>query len=160
MPVRSTPEPDLKAACSVTDMCKLLDLSRARFYDLVNDGVFLSPAYSVRTKRPFFTRDMQVRNLAVRATNIGVNGEYILFYGKRVVEPHHDRPQRRRSSQSSNSSLIDDLIAGLHSLGMRSVSQSQVGEALTAIFPGGVGDASSSDVLRVIFQHLRRSGAA
>ena len=45
---------DFKAVCSVTELAKNLDMSRARFYQLQKLGVFPEPVYCIRTKRPFY----------------------------------------------------------------------------------------------------------
>ena len=48
-----------KTAISVTEMSKDLGLSRARFYQLLNQGIFPKPLYSEETKRPFYDLELQ-----------------------------------------------------------------------------------------------------
>ena len=62
----------LKAAVTVTEMARMVGLSRARFYQLVNEGVFPPPVYSVRTRRPIYVEDLQKVCLEVRHRNCGV----------------------------------------------------------------------------------------
>ena len=52
---------DLKAVCTVTELAKKLDLSRARFYQLLKMGIFPKPAYCIRTRRPIYTLDFTTR---------------------------------------------------------------------------------------------------
>lgn len=70
----------LKAVCTVTELAKKLGLSRARFYQLQNLGVFPKPVYCIRTKRPFYPLDLQQQCIRIRKTGIGHNGQPIVFY--------------------------------------------------------------------------------
>jgi hypothetical protein len=72
-----------KAVVSVAEMARMCSLSRARFYQLVESGVFPLPLYRIDTKRPFFTQEMQEICLGVRRKNSGVNGRPVLFYARR-----------------------------------------------------------------------------
>ena len=54
---------DLKAAVSVTEMARMLGMSRSRFYQLIQEGVFLPPIHDVETRRPFFPPKIQMANL-------------------------------------------------------------------------------------------------
>ena len=63
-----------KTVVSVADMARMLSLSRARFYQLVNEGIFPYPIYSVHTRRPYFSEEMQQVCLDVRKRNCGING--------------------------------------------------------------------------------------
>ena len=42
-------EPSITAAVSVSGVAKMLKISRARFYQLVKEGIFPAPVYDVRT---------------------------------------------------------------------------------------------------------------
>ena len=57
--MKMLPNDDFKAVCSVTELAKKLDLSRARFYQLQKVCVFPEPVYCIRTKRPFYPMDIQ-----------------------------------------------------------------------------------------------------
>jgi hypothetical protein len=138
-------------------MAKMLGLSRAAFYDHVGKGHFLAPIYAVRTRRPIYTADMQRQNLEVRATQVGVNGEFVLFYERQpraLVAASSPRTQSRTNSVAA--SLRDRLTA----LGLEGVSESRVEQALGQCFPQGVSGIPEADVLRVVFRHLRRPDAA
>jgi hypothetical protein len=60
-----------KEIVSVAEMARMCGLSRTRFYQLVGEGVFPSPVYDLRTRRPFFTEQMQAVCLEVRQRNAG-----------------------------------------------------------------------------------------
>ena len=75
--------PKHQSICSVIELAKKLGLSRARFYQLHNTGVFPPPVYCLYTKRPFYPMDIQEQCLQIRKSGIGLNGRPIIFYSKR-----------------------------------------------------------------------------
>jgi hypothetical protein len=147
----------LKAAVSVSEMAKMVKLSRARFYDLVERGVFLYPVYSLANKRPFYTAEMQQENLDARQTCIGCNDEYIIFYDR---WPNGPAPKRQPSVSAPVRQDHGQLIAGLKSLGLTSVTNAQVEEAVATNYPNGTTGVDESMVLRTIYRHFRRLGTA
>ena len=155
MPVSTSNIRNLKAAASVSQMAKMVGLSRARFYNLVSQGVFLPPVHSPSTKRPFYTADMQQRNLEVRQTQRGINGDYILFYDK---QPPQSRRQQRQQ-QRQNGRQHDDLLCQLRSLGVEATA-AQVEQALATCFPEGTSNADEGEVLRAVNRRLRCSNDA
>lgn len=156
MPTLTSTNRNLKAAASVSQMAKMVGLSRGRFYSLVAQGVFLPPVHSPSSKRPFYIADMQQRNLEVRQTQRGVNGEYILFYDKQ--QPQQGR-RAQRQQQRQHSRQHDDLLRQLRSLGIDTTA-AQVEQALAACFPDGVAETDDGEVLRAVNRHLRRSNDA
>lgn len=141
-----TPQVRLKAAVSVTAMARLVGLSRSRFYDYVRRNVFPQPVYSLATRRPFYTADMQQEILSVRQTGIGCNGAYVLFYEK----------QPRPVGSSRRTEPANELIEGLKSLGLTNITVAQVNAAIAAAFPKGVDGIDEAVVLRTVYRHLRR----
>ena len=87
-----------KAAVTVTEMARMVGLSRARFYQLVNEGVFPPPVYCVRTRRPIYVEDLQKVCLEVRQRHCGVNGRLVLFYSARATVPA--RPRKDRDTEA------------------------------------------------------------
>ena len=77
---------NLKPIISVTEMARNLNLSRARFYQLLEQGIFPQPIYDLRTKRPIYNIELQQSCFQVRETGIGANNQYILFYSPRKKE--------------------------------------------------------------------------
>jgi hypothetical protein len=140
----------LRAAVSVSQMAKLVDLSRASFYAYIKRGIFLAPIYSVVNHRPLFTAEMQAENLAVRESAVGVNGQYVLFYEKRQA-PAAAKALPKKSQH-------DGLMASLKSLGLDKITAAQVDEAIASNFPNGIADVDEAVVLRTLNRHLRRLG--
>lgn len=143
-----------RAAVSVSQMAKMLGLSRGRFYELIAKNVFLAPIYSISTKRPFFTREMQETNLRVRVEQIGVNGEFVLFQERRPA-PQSETPVRTPRRREGRAAAF---VPGLKSLGLENVEAAAVERALAACYPSGTDGQDDGTILRTIFRHIRRSG--
>jgi len=140
-----------KAAVSVSEMARMLGMSRARFYQLLNDGVFPSPRYEVSTKRPFFDEVAQNCCLEVRRRNYGVNGKPVLFYPPRSVAP---KSQPRTVKPKAAAELVE-LIDSLSGLGLVATSE-QVEAAIRECYPKGVADTDKGEVIRNLFLSLKR----
>src|SRR5687767_10647842 len=121
MPSRTNLQSALRAAVSVSQMAKMLGISRASFYEHVRRGSFLAPIYSLGTRRPVYTAEMQQRNLEVKATQMGANGEYVLFYERQP------RERVERSTRTARSGLPPvELRRRLEGLGLSGLSDGQV----------------------------------
>lgn len=160
MPSRTSNSTTIRAAVSVTQMAKMVGLCRASFYEHVRKGTFFPPEYRAANPRPIYTADLQLKNLQVKATQLGANGEYVLFYERKERNDNDDagRDSARRRQQAG--SVHGDLQQRLEGLGLSNLTAEQVEVAHAACFPHGTAGVSDSDVLRVIFRHLRRSDSA
>ena len=58
--MNSKKTPTLKPIISVTEMTANLNLSRARFYQLLGQGIFPQPIYDLRTHRPMYDAKLQM----------------------------------------------------------------------------------------------------
>jgi hypothetical protein len=158
MPSRNA-ESNLRAAVSVTQMAKMIGLSRAAFYEHVRRGHFVAPLYQPGdARRPIYTAEMQRQNLEVRATQLGINGEYVLFYERQPRE-QAERPTRRNRSAPTGS-VPGDLRGRLEGLGLSGLTEAQLEQAYAACFPHGASGVVDGEVLRVVYRHLRRSDRA
>jgi hypothetical protein len=145
-----------KAVVSVAEMARMCGLSRARFYQLVNEGVFPPPLYRVETRRPFFTQEMQETCLEVRRRNCGINGKPVLFYARRLGAPM----TKPKTTPPKNSHKHADLIEGLRALGLTTVRCSDVEAAIQQNFPNGRSGIDHETVLRTVFLHLKRQNSS
>src|SRR5947209_8068242 len=106
-----------KAAVSVTEMARMVGLSRARFYQLVKKGTFPPADQDLATSRPCYLEEKQRQILEARRRNCGVDGKPILFYCRR-----NDAGQRRSTSRPTIGKVKEvvkkytDLIDGLAGL--------------------------------------------
>jgi len=147
-----------KAVISVSEMAGKVGLSRSHFHALVRAGVFPSPIHDLRTKRPMFTRELQEQCLRVKATQIGMDGQYRLFYSPRTAVTSPAIRSRSRPTTATEG-VHGRLIEGLRSLGLDGVSEGQAADAIRACYPQGHVNIHEGEVLRTLWQHLRRREA-
>ena len=143
-----------KFAVSVAAMSKMVGLSRARFYELMEAGVFPRPERHAETGRPFFSVGQQKVVLEVRRRNRGVNGQPVLFYARRL--PSVTPPARpRRAKPESKAGPHADLLAALQALGLAGVTPTQVANAVGETFPDGTVGVGEGEVVRAVFLRLK-----
>ena len=143
----------MKAIVTVSEMARMVGLSRARFYQLVRSGVFPQPAYD--KGRPVYTEDQQQVCLEVRRKNRGVNGEPVLFYARRrPIAP--SKRQKRADSLPARNKDIAALLDGLNALGLTTATAAQVLKVTEELFPQGTKGLDQAEVLRAVFLRLKR----
>ncbi len=150
MSVKSLIDNQPKAAITVSKMCSLLSMSRSQFYWHVKKGTFHAPL-RLTNGRPYFNASQVEDNLKARELGIGVNGEYVLFY-ERTDEPA--KPRESPQPKVDHAELLD----GLQSLGLTSVTTKQVADAVAQCYPKGTCNIDDNDILRTVFRHLKRAG--
>lgn len=167
MPVRIVPDCCPKAVVSVTEMARMCQLSRSRFYNLLAQGIMPQPCYELRKRRPVYTRELQRQCLEIKATNVGVDGQFILFYQRTPADdrsPIIPRPRRRdtgaRAAPDRMQGHTQELIGQLAALGLMNLTEAQVNGALQACFPSGHVGMDEGEVLRTLWRHLRQANAA
>ncbi len=155
--MRDQPVPT-KAVVSVAEMARMCSLSRARFYQLVQEGVFPPPVYDVRTRRPQYPEPIQRACLDVRRRNCGANGQPVLFYarGSRPAPRPKPTTKAKPGSAPRSGDRHADLIDGLKGLGLAGVTSEQVEAALRATYPSGTDGVDRGAVLRAVFLFLKR----
>ena len=120
---------DLKAVCSVTELAEILDLSRARFYQLQKMGVFPMPVYCIRTRRPIYTLNLQQECITIRKTGIGHNGQLILFYAR--------RKNGSKKPQDPSEQWYKELADALEQMGLKMTCK-KIKNALGDMYPNRV----------------------
>lgn len=157
-----------KVIASVADMARMVGLSRARFYQLMQQGIFPSPKKDEVTKRPFYDYEQQQKCLLIRKTNCGENGKAILFYSKKLDQlPVPKLPSKRKrrtdgdgeASKPASDPLIDSLRAGLSQLGLADVTTESVRRALQESHPDGWASKAESGLLMTVFRWLKRQNS-
>lgn len=120
---------NLKAICSVTELANTLGLSRTRFYQLQKTDAFPMPVYCVRTRRPFYTLELQQECVVIRKTGIGHNGQPIVF----------NAPRKSKSGKSNGqiNHEYEELARCLKGLGP-DVSLDKVKAAVKTLYPQGL----------------------
>jgi hypothetical protein len=129
----------------------MVGLSRQRLYQL-QGTTFPYPLYDVKTRRPFYPHDLQQVCLEVRRKNCGVDGKPVMFYctGHRSQQQKANKP-RRPAKKKQYPGIIDGLAA----LGLPSITDSQVGEAIKQLFPRGIDGEDEAEVLRAVFLFIK-----
>ena len=123
----------------------------------MTEGVFPSPVYDIRTRRPHYTEEMQKVCLAVREKNVGINGRVVLFYSRRLDLPARKKQIRPCGSTShTRTPKHYGLIEGLKGLGLATVTEQDTATALKELYPAGTAEVGEGELLRTIFVHLMR----
>ena len=138
---------ETKMVVSVSEMARMVGLSRQRFHQLMRAGVFPQPQRN--EGRPFYDEPTQQQCLEVRRRNCGVNGQVVLFYARRQAAPI--KPKKLSCKYSPHSDLLD----GLKSLGLMSATAADVGAAVKELFPKGTAGINEGEVLRAVFLALK-----
>jgi hypothetical protein len=151
-------EVPVKEIVTVSEMSRMVRLSRARFYQLINEGIFPTPSRNDQTKRPFFSREQQEQCLEIRRSNRGANGKAVMFYGCRPQPDPKIRSKRKQLPISKSSKtqirrdpVISELRHGLAQLGMTNVKEQSIREALARAYPDGHREVYSAELLRSVF---------
>jgi hypothetical protein len=144
-----------KAAYSVTEVARLCNISRTRFYDLIRDGVMPMPVYCIYTKRPIYTADLAALCVRVKETNVGIDGRYVIFYTRRAEQPVEAQPSRTRTpARTAADPLTQELSETLRRMGIRS-SDAEISAAITTQCLNGPAEATFEADLRAVFDRLR-----
>ncbi len=146
---------ETKAVVSVSEMARMVGLSRARFYQLQKDGYFPPPERDAESGKPFYTEEQQKVVLEVRRRNFGVNGKKILFYAARrpAAEPARHRPTRAKAPKGTEHR---ELVEGLQALGLFNATSAQVDAALKEMFQQGTAGTPEAEIIKALFLHLKR----
>jgi hypothetical protein len=139
-----------KAVVSVVEMADMLDLSKSRFYALIQAGIFPKPARNASCKRHVFDSDLQRKCLEIRHTGIGSNGQPVLFNRKRR-KSDQQKPRQGRQPVSGEQA---ELIEALKSLGL-TASVEEVQATLAELYPNGLAGMDQAEVVRRVFLQLR-----
>jgi hypothetical protein len=131
-----------KAVVSISEMARMVGLSRARFYQLIGTAVPW-PIYDVATRR----------------RNVGIDGKAILFYARRTGGAPMPMPKPKKAKPPKDD-RHDELLDGLRSLGLTTATTAQVAEAVKELYPHGVDGTNHGEVLRTVFLHLRRRNSS
>jgi hypothetical protein len=141
--------PTLKPIVSISELCQMLQLSRARYYQLIESGFFPKPLYDERSKRPYYDNALQEKILEARETGIGADGSFMLFYSPRKKESVSQ--SRKKKVDPKVQELTDTLVE----MGLETTAQ-QVQDALEELFPEGTGKQDQGLVIRNVYRHLKQ----
>lgn len=147
---------ELPAAASVSYVAEVVcNLSRSRFYDLMNAGVFPEPVRNASSNRPIYSRDLIEKCLEIRRTGIGYNGEPVIFNRKlnKTRKPVHGQ------NHKPDSTSYGEVTAAVKALGLTTTNEA-VGHAVAELFPNGIDGHDQGEVIRRVFLHIQAKGAS
>jgi hypothetical protein len=148
-----------RAGVSVSEMARMVGLSRQRFHQLMSSGVFPQPQRDEVSGRPFFDAATQEVCLAVRRRNYGVNGQVVLFYSRRL-NAAPAKPKTIKPKLEAKGKDISALVEGLNALGLTTATAAQIQQITAELFPKGTENIDQGTVLRAVFLHLKRQNRA
>ncbi len=141
---------------SINQLCSLMSISRSRYYQILSEGLILPPIHSPNSKRPYFTREMAIRNLEVKKNNIGVNKKICIFYNCKSSPAFSPKNNSKKKGQKKKTTAKHtDLIDGLTCLGLSNVKPSQIQVAIEKCFPDGTDNIDEGEVLRAVFCQIK-----
>jgi hypothetical protein len=141
-----------KSVVSVSEMARMVGLSRQRFHQL-RGTTFPEPDYNPETNRPFYDEEKQAICLSVRQRNCGIDGNPILFYARRC-DVGVTRKTRKPSAPKPKVNQHAHIAEGLRALGLSSTA-SQVDAAIKKLFPNGTKQVDDAEIVRSVFLHLQ-----
>ena len=139
-----------KPIVSVNEICKMIGLSRSRFYQLLDSGFFPKPLIDERSNRPYFDSKLQKQILECRKTGIGADGSYMLFYSPRKKEGYSKKSIKRKKTDSISSEFADTL----ESMGL-DCTEKDVSVALSELYPDGTDGIDTGLVIRELYRLLK-----
>ena len=142
---------ELKAVCSIVEMADKVGLSRIRFYQLRQKGIFPDPVQEGYSKA-CYTLELQRKCLEIRKTGIGYNGQHIFFNKTRK------RTRRRSRKSKTRPQNIYELLAGILRQWKRNVTHIEVKRALNSLYPQGLAkDIDEGKVLRNLIDYFNNT---
>ena len=148
---------NLPTVLSVSQMAKVLQISRARFYQCLEAGYFLKPQYTEDTRRPYYTAEMAEANLNAKRSNVGINGKICLFYSPRNagVSPAPKISGPKTTKGKTDKNAYADLMEGLEALGLTGITSSQVQAGLCHCYPEGYQNIAEGEVLKGLYLYIK-----
>jgi hypothetical protein len=146
---------ETKAVVTVSEMARMVGLSRARFYQLQKAGIFPPPERDAETGRPFYSEEQQKVILEVRRRNCGVNQKPILFYARRIPLTPTPPKARKSAAPKPKNGEYADLIAKVNELGEARWTPAQVISAIKEVYPQGIAGVDEAEFIKKVFLHLR-----
>lgn len=149
MPAQQTP-----AAISVSQMAELCDISRSRWYELVDAKVFPAPVVLLPIKRPVYDRTLIEKCLQIKESGIGLSGSPVVFNRKLKKVWSTKQKATPPAKRLTSDPLIEPIFDAVKALGLTTTMQA-VTDAVAAIYPTGIADQGQGDVIRKTFLYLQ-----
>jgi len=147
-------EVQTKAVVSVSEMARMVGLSRARFYQLLGT-TFPKPVTDEASGRPCYPEELQRVCLEARRRNCGIDGKPVMFYSRRLT-PSVIRRTSKTKPTVQRDGLLTEVADAVRSLGMTGVSDGQIAAVVRELYPSGLAGADMNGAIRAVFLALTR----
>ncbi len=138
-----------KPLVSISEICQMLQLSRSRYYQLVNSGFFPKPLHDERSKRPYYDAALQQTILECRQSGIGIDGSFLLFYSSRKSENVSHLKKKKVDP------VTQELGEILESMGIETAFH-EVQKALDKLYPDGTEGIDQGLVTRELYRYFKQ----
>ncbi len=142
---------NFKPIISVIEACRMLQLSRSRYYQLIQSGFLPKPKIDSRSQRPYYDEELQEKLLECRQTGVGVDGSILMFYTPRTQKNNADKKKQSKKIDP----VIKDYVETLESMGLETTAQA-VQDILKDIYPEGTNGQNQGIVVRELFRQLKQ----
>ena len=139
-----------KPIVPIAEICRMVGLSRSRYYQLVDSGFFPKPLYDERSNRPYFDAALQKQILESRNSGIGADGSYMLFYSPRKKEGH----SKKSIKCIKTDSVSKEFAETLESMGL-DCTEKDVSGVLSELYPDGTEGIDQGLVIRELYRFLK-----
>jgi|SRR5580704_1295317 hypothetical protein len=144
-----------KARVTVAEMAAIVGLSRSHFNQLIKELVFPSPVYDIRTRRPFYTAELQATCLRIRRSHCGANGKAVGFYAQRRKQTRSSAALKEESVGRKRQTI--ELLEDLRALGLKAVKMAEVEAVIREAYSNTTAGVDPNAVLQRVFVELKRS---
>ena len=147
-----------KSVVSVTEMARMVGLSRARFYQLVRRGTFPAADHDAVSNRPCYCEEKQRQILEARRRNCGVDGKPLLFYSRRRDLGQMKAPARpmKLKTKSNQYAEVIDILEQVKI----TMTTAQVEAVVKELFPEGTDGIDPGTIVEAIIERRRRQNAS
>jgi hypothetical protein len=135
-------------------MAELCEISRSRWYELVEAGVFPAPVVLLPIKRPVYDRSLIEKCLQIKQTGIGLSGSPVVFNRKRKWAWQTKQKAKPVAKEKPLDSLMEPILDSVKALGLTTTLQA-VTDAVAALYPTGIAGQDQGDVIRKTFLFLQ-----
>ncbi len=144
----------VKAAITVSQMAELCEISRSRWYELVDAKVFPAPVVLLPIKRPVYDRTLIEKCLQIKETGIGLSGSPVVFNRKLKKVWSKKAKTQTPAKEKPLNPLIEPIFDSVKALGLTTTPQA-VTDAVAGLYPTGIAGQDQGDVIRKTFLYLQ-----
>ena len=150
----TAPDPSIKAAVSVSELAELCGISRSRWYELVEAGVFPAPVTLAPLKRPVYDRTLIEKCLEIKRTGISLGGTPVVWNRKLSKASSARSKTKSPATEKPIEPCIEPILDAVKALGLTPTAQA-VNDAIATLYPTGISGQEQGDVIRKTFLYLQ-----